>query len=109
MKSKRFLIVFLSMVFWFSAVFIALAEGEDKPEILSIAPETITQGDIIRITGKNLSKNGARTIVKIDGDRAQHVEVDSAERIKVFVDTDPKPEARKNAGEWGQEGSNLSF
>lgn len=100
MESKRFLIVFLSVVFWFSTVFTAFAEGEAKPEILSITPETIAQGDMITISGKNLSKNGAKTIVKIDGDRAQHVETDSAEKIKVFVDTAPKPEARKSAGEY---------
>jgi hypothetical protein len=100
MKSKRFLIAFLSMVFWFSGVFTAFAGGEAKPEILSITPETIAQGDMITITGKNLSKNGAKTIVKIDGDRAQHVEVESAEKIKGFVDMAPKPEARKSAGEY---------
>lgn len=73
---------------------------KDLPTIQFITPRTITRGDTVTITGTNLSKSGARTIVKIDGDPAEHVEVDSAEKIKVLVDTDPKPENRESAGEF---------
>jgi hypothetical protein len=55
---------------------------------------------MITIAGKNLSKNGARTIVTIDGEKCRHVELDSPEAIKVLVDTDPKPEVKKSAGEY---------
>jgi len=78
----------------------ALAQAQDPPTIAFITPETITRGDTITITGKNLRKNGAKTIVRIDDHKAQHVEVDPAERIIVLVDTDPKPEKRKSAGEY---------
>lgn len=100
MKSKRPLIICLSIVFWYSSVFVSAAQGEDKPEILSISPKKITRGNMITITGKNLSKKDASTIVKIDGDKCRHIELDSTEKIKVLVDTDPKPEVKKSAGEY---------
>jgi hypothetical protein len=85
----------------------AIAQAKDPPTqvqslptISFITPETITRGDTITITGTNLSKNRVETIVKIDGQQAKHVEEDSAERIKVRVDTDPRLEARKSAGEY---------
>lgn len=70
------------------------------PTITSIIPNTITRGDNITITGTNLSKRDVMTTVKIDGCQAKHVEVYSAKRIKVRVDTYPRPEARKSAGEY---------
>ena len=72
---------------------------QDRPTIAFITPHTITRGDTITITGTNLSKNGARTIVRIDNHETRHVEVLSSEKIKVFVNTDPKSEA-KSKGEY---------
>jgi hypothetical protein len=96
---KRPLIIFLGIIFWFSGAIMSVAQDEDKPEILSVTPKKIARGEMITITGKNLSKKDARTIVRIDGDKCQHIELDSPETIKVLVGTDPKPEVKTSAGE----------
>ena len=94
MKSRRSLIVFLGIVSWFSVVFTPVAQGEGTPEILSVTPGKIARGQIITISGKNLFKGDAITTVKIDGVKAQYVKLDSAEKIEVRIDKDPKPEAK---------------
>lgn len=100
MESRRSLIVFLSMVSWFSVVFTPVAQGKGTPEILSVTPGKIARGQIITISGKNLIKGDAITTVKIDCVKAQYVELDPTGKIKVRVDTVPKPEDKKSAGEY---------
>lgn len=102
MKSRKSLIFFLCIVSWLSANFTTVAQAEGKPEILSITPGKIARGEMITINGKNLSKEDVGTIVTIDGVKSQYVELDSAEKIKVRVDTAPKPELKKRAGEYSR-------
>jgi hypothetical protein len=102
MKSRISLIFFLCIVSWLSVTFTTAAQAEGKPEILSIAPGKVARGEMITITGKNLSKEDVGTIVTIDGVKSQYVELDSAEKIKVRVDTAPKPELKKRAGEYSR-------
>jgi hypothetical protein len=102
MKSRRYFIFFLCIVSWLSATFTTVAQAESKPEILSIIPGKIARGEMITINGKNLIKEDAGTIVTIDGVKAQYVELESAEKVKVRVDTAPKPQVKKRAGEYNR-------
>ena len=78
-----------------------LAQAQDQPNTQLITPGTITRGDEITITGTNLSKNGVRTVVEIDGREAERVEVakDSVQ-IKAVVESAPLPEKQQRAGEY---------
>jgi hypothetical protein len=100
MKSRSSLFICLSLAFLLSAAFTTAARAEGEPEILSVTPGKIYRGGMITITGKNLIKEGAGTVVTIDGVKAQYVERVSEEEIKVRIDKVPKSRVKKRAGEY---------
>ena len=89
MRSVKFPIFFLCMVFWFSGVFISLAQGEAKPMIASVTPDRVTQGDMLTITGyfvgEEKDPREANIEVKIDGEPVGFVIIDPGEKIEVPV------------------------
>ena len=75
------------------------SQAQDLPTIAYVTPSTVARGDTITIVGSNLSKSGVKTVVKIDGKKAQHMKVHSPDSLEVLVNTLPKTKA-KSAGEY---------
>ena len=104
MKLKKFVSVFLSVIFLFLAGSVLLAQAVDQPVILSVTPKKITRGGELTITGNFVGKENdlkkSTVVVKIDGDSVKFVIKKPGEEIVVPIIPDPDSTSQPNRGQY---------
>lgn len=104
MKLKRFVSVFLSVIFLFLAGSVLLAQAVDQPVILSVTPKKITRGGELTITGNFVGKEKglkkSTVVVKIDDDSVKFVIKKPGEEIVVPIIPDPDSTSQPNRGQY---------